>query len=282
VSGSRVVRRIDHLFIAVEGARHVFEMLRSRLGLVPLFPVADWGVFTSGGFNLGNTFLEILESQPGFPTAASDALEVKGIAFEPVGTAESLSEVERRGIPLVPPFQVVAPDHELPPFDLAPPFGGSSAWPAGSPLFTNLIMPGFAADNVAVFCCGYEAAIPVATVREGMRRKLDRMPDRGLPIDAVTQVVVGATDFAAERRRWQGLLDPIVDEEPGVWDFGDGPALRLVDHDRDAVVGLVLHVDDLEQAERYLKERDMLVSLSGDELVVSPEALEGLSLTLVG
>lgn len=119
-------------------------------------------------------------------------------------------------------------------------------------------------------------------MREALRRELNEVPDRRLPIDAVAQVVVGATTLEAERERWQALLDPVRDEEPGLWDFGDGPALHLVPYERDAIVGLKLAVADLERAEHHLKEHDMLGSSADGELVIDPAALDGLNLSLVG
>lgn len=277
----RAVRRIDHLFVSVEGAEKVFDMLRSRLGLVVLLPVTDWGRFTSGAFNLGNIYLEILEPQPMLPKASLGALEVNGLAFEPVGIDGGLAELERREIACVPPVQLVAPeDVELASWNLPLAPARMTAWASGSLLFTNFVLPGLAGGNALVFCCQTEW-LPISELREGMRQKLDEMPDRPLPIDSASEVVIGTTDFDAERHRWQTLLEPTVEEEPGLWRFEGGPALRLVEHDRDSVVGLKLRVGDLERSERYLKEHDMLASRSGDELVIARDALGGLDVSLV-
>ena len=276
----RVVRRIDHLFVSVEDAQAVFEMLQSRLGLVVLAPIQDWGPFTSGAFNLGNIYLEILQTQPGLPAAPPDALEVNGLAFEPEPLDVALGELDRRRIAHSPPIPMVRPEGiELPAWNAPLEIDPEPA--PGSPLFVNVVVPGPVGDNAIVFCSESVIA-PTSAWREAMRTKLDDMPDRGLPIDSVTEVVVGAKDVEAERDRWQALVDPVTEQTPGSWRFDGGPALRLVEFGHDAIVGLTLQVASLDRAERYLKDHGMLASSTGNELAISPEALDGLNLTLVG
>ncbi|MEX0874192.1 MAG: hypothetical protein WD646_05675 [Actinomycetota bacterium] len=277
-----ILRQIDHVFVAVEGARSAFELLRKRLGLVPVFPFSDFGAFASGSFNLGNIFLEILEAMPGFPRSSPGALEVNGIAFEPSPIDDAIAELASRGIAHAPPMEVIVPAEAgplVPDIVVTPDF--QDGMKPGSPMFTNVFLPGFFGDGIVVFGSRHEYA-QVSVVRDGMRRRLDDMPDRLLPIDSVAEVVVGAADVESARARWQSLLDPFAGEGPGVWRFEDGPTLRLIENDRDAVVRLVLHVSDLERTKRYLEQHDLLGSEDGHELTIRPAALQGLNLTLVG
>lgn len=284
MTGERVVRRIDHVVMAVDDAQRVFDLLRHRLGLVVMSPVMKIpqevaGYPVTSWLNLGNIPLEVLEL-PDELKAPPGTLEVSGIVLEPEPIESAVQELDRRGIPHSPPLKLLHPeDNELRLPDL--PFGPERAPQPGDVHGTQLWLNGFLGGKAWVLC--YEwVSTPISAVREGLRRTLDEIPDRALPIDSVEEVVIATTDFDGERARWQALLDPVTDEDPGLWRFADGPALRLVEHERDGILGLVLRVADLNRAERYLTENDMLASSSGGELVVTPDALEGLNLTLVG
>lgn len=282
---TKIVRRIDHVCMVVDDAPATFEMLRERLGLVVVSPVSDVpeemqaaAGLRTGFFTLGNIALEVLEV-PAFPRNQGDAIDVNVIVFEPEPIDDALAELDRRGIMHLPRRQTVIPEGVEFPEPLIP--EAPTNLEPGSLHGTQLMFKGFLGGNVLVMC--YEwTYVPVSVIRERMRQMLDEMPDRPLPIDGATEVVVGCTDLEAERRRWQQLLDPVVEDEPGVWRFDDGPALRLIGHQRDAVVGLVLHVSNLERAQRYLKEHDMLASSSANELTIAPGSIGGLNLTLVG
>lgn len=282
---TRIVRRIDHLSMVVDDAPATFEMLRERLGLVvgfPMFDVPDEMRSAAGErtgfFALGNIALEVVEASV-IPREKRDEIEVNIIVFEPDPIDDAVAELDRRGISYVPPRPIVIPEGAE--FPLTFLRDAQSKPEPGSIHGTQLIFQGFIGGNALAMC--YEwAYVPVSVMRDSMRRALDEAPDRPLPIVGATEVVIGATDVDAERRRWQQLLDPVVEQEPGLWGFEDGPALRLIAHERNAVVGLVLQVSDVERAVRYLKEHDMLASRSADELAIAPGSIGGLNLTLVG
>ena len=276
-----VVRRIDHVAIATDDVPRVFELLRDRLALpVMMSPTSlppSFGYPTTAWLNLGGMPLEVLEPPPG--TQLPARLEFGGIVFEPEPVEAAVAELERRGIGFTPPQRYDYPEG----FDRGTPEVPTLALEVepGSPHGTQFFLPGFVGDNALVVC--YEwAYVSAAAMRAGLRRQLDETPEGPLGIDATAEVVIGATDLAAERDRWQALLDPVAEQEPGLWDLGDGPALRLVAHDRDAIVGLNLRVTDLERAAHYLKDHNMLDSSAAGELAVDPAALDGLNVRLVG
>jgi catechol 2,3-dioxygenase-like lactoylglutathione lyase family enzyme len=282
---TRVIRRIDHLSIVVDDAPATFGMLRERLGLVavqPVFDVPDEMQSAAGErtgfFTLGNIALEVVEASV-IPREQRDEIEVNIIVFEPEPIDAAVAELDRRGITYLSPRPIVIPEGVEFPVTALP--DTQSKPEPGSIHGTQLMFQGFLGGNALAMC--YEwTYVPVSVMRDWMRRALEETPDRPLPIQRATEVVIGATDVDAERRRWQQLLDPVVEHEPGLWRFDDGPALRLIAHERNAVVGLVLHVSDLDGAECYLKEHDMLASTSANELVIAPGSIGGLNLTLVG
>lgn len=277
----RVVRRIDHVAIATDDVPRVFELLRDRLGLPEMMQPTSlpptFGYPTTAWLNLGGMPLEVLEPPPGTPLPAGD-LEIGGLVFEPEPPDAAVAELERRGVGFTPPQRYDYPEGFVRGAPEVP--GLSPELEPGTPHGTQFFLPGFVGGNVFVVC--YEwAFVSAEAMRAALRRQLDATSDNPLGIDAAAEIVVGATDLGSERDRWQVLLDPVAEPEPGLWDFGGGPALRVVEHGRDAIVGLKLEVADLERAERYLKEHDMLASSADGELVIEPAALDGLNLSLV-
>lgn len=101
-----------------------------------------------------------------------------------------------------------------------------------------------------------------------------------LGIEAVEEILVGATDLATARERWRQLFAPTPEVEPGLWKAGDGPAIRVVPHAENRILSLVLKVASLEKARSSLAERDMLESSRRGETKISPTPVGGLSIKL--
>lgn len=70
-------------------------------------------------------------------------------------------------------------------------------------------------------------------------------------------------------------------EDAGLREIADGPRVRLVRDERDAIRGLVFKVNDLERAKTFLREKGMLDSTSDDQTRIDPAAVYGLDIRLV-
>ena len=103
-----------------------------------------------------------------------------------------------------------------------------------------------------------------------------------LGMTGVKEVVVGARDLAAECDRWQRLLHPIRPRlDDNVWHLGDGPALRLVEDEKDRIKCLVCEVSSLQQAEEFLRHEGMLGTTSDTTVRIAPTALHDVDIRLV-
>jgi hypothetical protein len=80
---------------------------------------------------------------------------------------------------------------------------------------------------------------------------------------------------------WAKLYAPATEVASGVWEIDDGPALRLVASDTNSIQSLALRVSSLERAETALRESGMIGTVTGDEITIAPEKLEGLNVRLV-
>lgn len=105
--------------------------------------------------------------------------------------------------------------------------------------------------------------------------------DVSLGLKGITEVVLGACDFASEQRRWQALLDPHRPSEQGLWLFDPGPALRVIPHSADEFLGLKLRVASLERARTYLEASATPFAIASGGIVIDPGFLVGLDVVLV-
>jgi hypothetical protein len=83
------------------------------------------------------------------------------------------------------------------------------------------------------------------------------------------------------QERWQKLLDPLQASSQGVWSVGAGPAIRVIQADKDGIRGLVVNVKSLQQARRFLKEHGLLGTEQPAALTVAGSQLLGLNISLV-
>jgi hypothetical protein len=154
--------------------------------------------------------------------------------------------------------------------------------------FTNVTLQEFSdadgpgAATIQVFLSEYNPAYVDAVERRArLRDELVARRGGALGLVRVKEIVLGTTDLRGANRRWQMLLAPALPADAGVWNIGDGPAVRLVQGERDMIQGLVLAVVDLPSARAFLEERDLLGGGSQTELVIAPSKIGGLSIGLV-
>lgn len=254
---TNIVRQIDHILIASSEAKELFSLLSDTFQFPVAWPMSDYGSFASGGVAVGNVNLEIIKDSG--PTAGTVKSRWTGFALEPEPLRISLAELDARGI-----------RHGAP----APFRSGlfTTRW-------TTVGLPDVSNDTLQVFLCQFEDDLPARR-----RRSLENLRSRDggpLSVHSIREIVFGAKDVKRMEEHWQKLLSPINASSEGLWPVGAGPAIRLIQAEKDGIRALVVNVKSLEQARRFLKEHDLLGAEQPAALTVAGSQLQGLNVTLV-
>ena len=91
---------------------------------------------------------------------------------------------------------------------------------------------------------------------------------------------MSARDLADERRRWDQLLHPAQPNDPGRWELGDGPALKLIEGSKDAIQSVVWEVTSLGRAADWLRGKGWLGETHENAVAIAREPLQGLDVRL--
>lgn len=227
------------------------------------------GVAT-GGVGFGNVNVEAIRipGQKGQPSRA----QLLGFGFEPSPLAESLAELDRRGITYGQRRPLISTGQD-----------GSR-----NTLWTNVTLRQFsdgeAADaTIHIFLSEYSPTyVNVERRRERLRRQLAESGGGPLGVEAVKELIVGVTDLEAARGLWQKLLDPTPLSSSSTWQVGDGPAIRLLQAAENTTHGLVISVASLPRAKAFLREKGLLGADSEEEATIDPSKIQGLNISVVG
>lgn len=234
----RIVRQVDHILLVSPAAIRIFEMLTGDLRLPVAWPFTTYGSFSSGGVALGNVNLEIIAAPPA--TTGEGTTRFSGLAFEPEPLPAALAELDARHLT----------------HGEAVPSGPRWLARFTRPRWTTVSLPEVSAPEVEVFLC--EFGHDVAARRRPLRKELESRSGGPLGVLGVNSIVYGTRRKAELEERWRRLLAPEVPVTNGVWRIGEGPMLRLVAADGDAVSELVIGVRSLNAARRFLLEKGWL------------------------
>lgn len=263
-----LVREVDHFFIQTDQPEVVFERLQTDLGLPSTWPLAEYEGHSSGGLWIGNSIVEVVRFHKE-PLGGDRLGEIKGVALVPaLPLAELLEEIESLSIA-----------------------NEASTWKAPDQeeaIFGHVLLPSLAGEDARVFFVQYpfnamafseaqrdqlSSASPrtMSEAKELLRSSAEAKPIGPVGILGVEEIVVGTTDLRAARRDWNKLAQ----SQDDLWGFGYGPAIRLVQSERDAILQLVVNVGSLAQAQENLRTCS---ALDGGLLV---ELVDGVSARLV-
>lgn len=295
-----IVKRIDHVVVRVDDPGPLFELLSGPLGLPVSWPMQNRGWYASGGISFGNACLEVARLGRSRSRGAGSA-RLFGLALEPHPLSGCLHELSARGIPhsLPVPFRSEGPDGIRGLCWTNVVLGGLTGeshsrllrrhWGA-----TNSL-PRRALDPLArVMALGHWARLATSATGRHMVYMCEygdaRLANQGgfeadgrgaLRLLGLAEVVLGATNLERARRRWQNLLAPLLPEDRGFWRPGGGAGLRIVPHDEDTMLGLVLQTANLAAAEGWLRDHGMLGSVAAHQVTIDPAATYGLDVRLV-
>lgn len=262
------VRQIDHIMIRLDDPAKLYAFFTDTLRLPVAWPLATRRDVASGAVGVGNTNIEAIK----FPGQKPSHAQLVGFGFEPSPLAESLNELDRRGITYGEPRPFVVTEQ-----------GGSE-----KTLFTNVTLRQFSdADRpvnatIHIFLSEYSATyVDVEKRRARLRRELQESGGGPLGITSVKEVIVGSSDLEGATRLWQKLLAPNVPAAPNVWPVGDGPAIRVIRAKENRVQGLVISVRSLTRAKAFLRERGLLGTVTRKRVTIDSSKIEGLNIQLV-
>lgn len=258
-----LLARVDHFFATSPDAEVHFNFFRDTLGLAVAWPYRSHGSFASGGLSVGNTVLELVT----WAVAEGETLrtEWKSLAFEPVGDTEAaVTELARRGISHAPP-------------DVNRYNDANGKEVVG---WTNTDLTGLSPSGV-VFICDYADRKGIHAIHQGAGDELRQRQGGPLGIVHLKEIVIGVSDFVAASEQWRRLLEGPGQESAGVFTFGDGPAIRLVEAEQAGIREVVIAVHSVENARRFLVARGLLEPRDRRRTSIARSAIGGLQVTLV-
>jgi hypothetical protein len=317
-AGPAIVRRIDHVNVVVPDPLGFFRVLTEQFALPVAWPFTRFPSFESGAAALGIN-IEAVRYAPGRPSPVREDAGLYAIACEPEALADARAELARRKISHSPPLRFTGrypAGANTPVFHqgsdrrgelwtlvvlggmigdelsagrysrglergdsrLAPLVGWIGGWVGSGRLAAR-----FSAQRISkrpfVFLCEYHGF----NIPEGHAIGLADLASRdGGPLGLVRthELVVTARDAAAEANRWQRLLDPLQPTEPGRWQPGDGPAVRIVEGGENRIEGMVWRVRSLDMAADWLRKHDLFREGRDGTISIAPEALQGVNIWL--
>jgi hypothetical protein len=258
-----LLARVDHFFATSPKAEAQFNFFRDTLGLAVAWPYKSYGNFASGGLSVGNTVLEVVT----WTVAEGDTLptEWKSVAFEPVGDTETaVAELKNRGISYSTPDVTHFKD-------------STGKEVVG---WINTHLTGLSPSGV-VFICDYPDRKGVHQVHRVAHDDLVRRSGGPLGVIAVKEIVLGVTDLEKAAVQWRSLVASPGQETDGLFSFGDGPGIRLVEADEPGIREIVIGVRSVGDARRFLAIRGLLESGEAGRVSIARKALGGLHVTLV-
>ena len=261
------IRQIDHVLIKTSDPKYLYSFFTDTLQLPIAWPIATYNGFTSGGVAFGNVNIEVIRfaGTNDSPHDGRIQAQLVGFAFEPSPLADSLRELERRGV-----------THGTPePYLSTGPDGSKKR------LWTTVTLLQFTDQVTEIFLCEYNPSfINAEDNREQLRRQLLSRKGGPLGVESVKEILFGTTDLEKARRLWQQLLESLPTAR-GVWKVGNGPAIRLVEARENAIQGIIVNVKSLSRARTFLKQKGLLGHSSPHEVAIDPSKVKGLSIKLV-
>ena len=307
-----LVKQVDHLMIRVDdsSSHRLFSLLSDTLQFPVAWPLTSYSSFKSGGIFAGNVNLEFLTvgSHLVGPPRPPSSARLYGCAFEPYPLSESFQELARRAIPHLPPIPYLQKNAAGQPVTvwtnvLLGNLLGSNAWmktafglgkllpaqlltrassnTAASTRSATILFDHVYRDGM-MFLCEYNQEIhDVEQARAAAHATLRSRQGGPLGLEAIQEIIIGVRNLAVVEPRWQKLLAPTAPSGKALWPLGKGPAIRLIQQERNGLQALVWKVTSLAQAKQVLSEKGLLGTVLPQQLTLAPSQVQGLDIRLV-
>jgi hypothetical protein len=309
-----IVKQLDHIVVRLDDPVSLHALLSETLRLPVAWPVQAYPSFTSGGITLGNVNLEILSCGAGRKPSRTPEARIRAIAFESTSLTETVRELQRRAIPHTPvlDYELTQPDGQRVAHWANVMLNGL----LGDDPYLKFVlistrMPGYrwlgrqlrgsAIEKQGVdklfsgaLCFlveyyyqhfGYDPGWSEFQSHEEKRAAdLAALKERGggpLGVEAMQEVIAGVRDEARVNELWRKFLAPAKAIDNGLWRIADGPAVRLVAAEENAIQAMVWKVSSLERAAEFLRAKGMLGLVSENQITIDPAKIYGLDVRLV-
>src|SRR5262245_13663905 len=303
-----IVRRVDHIVIKTDDPYALFSLFANTLQFPVVWGVREYDFFVTCGVFAGNVYLEAVRF--GQTQNMSSIKQAKatlwGIAFEPYSLHDSLDELAKRDIPHSPPFYSIGVridgekglawtnvtlgkllDDGNKTFYLGRRWGGNSPvnialGKLSSKLLTIPLVGRVIAKmmgDTMIYICEYTH--DNAKLIDLAKNELILRGGGEIGLDYVKEVVLGVTDFENRVTSWENLLNPIEPSSQATWRLENGPFIRLVPNQQNAIKTLALKVHSLAKAKAYLTKEGICGEVTKDYVCIAKSKTQGLDIRLV-
>ena len=135
-------------------------------------------------------------------------------------------------------------------------------------------------DNAMIFVTDYKRRNAVREGREAASQELLRREGGPLGIRALREIVIAVADLPAAMDSWISFLGAGRMVSAGMFEFSEGPAVRLIQASDEGIRELVLEVASLTAATGYLESKDMLAHTIDGYATIAPSAVQGLTIRI--
>ena len=253
------VNKIEHFFASSPNAKKLFDFFSKELELPVLWNYQTWRDFSSGGVTLGNVAFEFVNYK------GVDSTSFNGIALEPQQHMEEFEkELDKLGIP-----------HDT--IDNSNVLRDSTGALRGWSLLTpKEVLP----SEANLFVCDYKNRQGVADNRKKGADNLKEIHGSGLGVILLKEIVIGAADVKKHANQLQKFSD-IKKNKDNLFSFKEGPALRLQRSEKSGIQKIVIKVESLESAKKFLVSKKILGEVNRNSIFISPAAIDGLQVELL-
>jgi len=291
-SNKELVKRIDHIAIYYRSTIEVDSMtalFNKVLGLPQWFSPDNRDVvnikntsFYNTGVYLGNLFLEFIAYNPKNDTSTSKTYKPVKHAFAFTNEITNTDEVlDKRNIKRTKLVHYC--------------FNGTNG--SIDTLFTNIVLQEFRSNQLMLFFCQYHPKLfdciafnyrdlPKLSNPEDQHgfyeNKLKTVNGGSLTIQEVESITVATSEFELYRNRFNSLLYPIKEFEPGKWKILDGPGLNLETSDDDFTLKkITIKVRSIQKAKDFLKSKNLGFEETTDYLKLDLSSNLGLDMLII-
>jgi hypothetical protein len=257
-----LIRQVDHILIESSDPKALFNFFVDTLQFPIAWPVSENRGYVTAGIGFGNASVQFRGYSERKARGTPEA-RYSGIAFQPLPMDKALAELKVRGVPYNPPEPYV------------------SSLPDGSRgvAWTTVALRLFSKPGMSIFLYEYSPAFLKVEVR---RKQLGNrlMLSNGGPLGVLSaaEIVISTAQVKKGRESWSLLLG--TPTQPGNWNAGTGPFIRLVQGKEDRIQEITLRVKSLDDAKAFLKKKKLLGSVSPGRVLLKPSAIQGLRILL--
>lgn len=255
-----VIRQVDQLQITSADPEGLFRIFTEALELPVVWPLTRNEQYVTGAFSTGNLTVEIYRYEG---TQQSPAAYFSGIIFEPYPMDYVLDELKYLRVRHGKPETQV------------------STLPSGKEgvLWTRVELASISKPSFRAFLYEYSPSFLRVEVRRKQLGNRLTLNDGGpLGLLGAREIVIAAADIAKERKAWEQILGK--PSSSGTFTAGAGPAIRLVEGQKDRVEELVLKVKSLAHARNHLKAEKLQGPGSERTLLLNSSRVQGLRVRL--